>query len=173
MDSNAARAKIKKVVSFIKLLLTECREHFVSVLLNIYLIKDLRDLSILIDQKRFSSGAHVRLSVHTFLAPDTVALDYRFIGVGKQVELKAVLRAELLMSFLIVNGDAEQLDILFVEFVVRITERTCFLGSARCVVFRIKEQDDALALEVGKFYRVAVLIFRFKVWCLIAFFEHK
>lgn len=77
------------------------------------------------------------------------------------------------MSFLIIDRYAKQLDIFLFEFVVRITERTCFLGSARCVVFWIEEQNDALSLKICKLDRIAVLIFRFKVWCLIAFFEHK
>ncbi len=63
------------------------------------------------------------------------------------------------MSFLIVNGDAKQLDILLYEFVVRITERACFLRSARCVVLRIKEKDDALAFVIGQLDRIPVLIF--------------
>ena len=53
------------------------------------------------------------------------------------------------MSFLIVNGNAEQLDIFLFEFVVRITERARFLRSAGCVVLRIEEKDDALAFEIG------------------------
>ena len=77
------------------------------------------------------------------------------------------------MGLFIVDGNTEQLNILFLEFVVRITERTCFLRSARCIVFRIEEQHDALPLKIGKLDWVAVLIFRVKVRCLVAFFEHK
>ncbi len=53
------------------------------------------------------------------------------------------------MSFLIIDRDAKQLDILFFKFVVRITERTCFLRSARCVVFRIEKENDTLSFEIG------------------------
>jgi len=53
------------------------------------------------------------------------------------------------MGLFVIDGNAEQLDVLFFEFVVRITERTCFLRSARCVVFRVEEKHDALSFEVG------------------------
>ena len=77
------------------------------------------------------------------------------------------------MSLLIIDRNAEKLDVLFFEFVVRITERARFLRSARCVVFWVKEQDHALTFIIRKFYRIAVVVFRFKVWGLVAFFEHK
>ena len=77
------------------------------------------------------------------------------------------------MGLFIVDGNTEQLNVLFFEFVVRITERTCFLRSARCVVFRIEEQNNPLAFEVGKLDRITILILRTETRCLIAFFEHK
>ena len=52
------------------------------------------------------------------------------------------------MCVLVIDRNTQELDILLLEFVVRITERACFLRSARCVVFWIKEQNNALALEV-------------------------
>ena len=51
------------------------------------------------------------------------------------------------MGLFVIDRDTEQLYVLFVEFVVRITERACFKRSTRCVVFRVKEQDDALTFE--------------------------
>ncbi len=62
------------------------------------------------------------------------------------------------MRLFIVYRNAEQLDVLLFEFVVRITERTCFLRSARCVVFRVEEKHDALSFEIGQLYRIAVLV---------------
>jgi len=77
------------------------------------------------------------------------------------------------MSLFVINRNAKQLDIFLFEFVVRITERTCFLRSARCVVFRIEEKNDTLTFEIGKLNGIAVLILRFEIRRLIAFFEHK
>ena len=109
------------------------------MLFDIHLIKYLRDLSILVDQKRGAVYAHVFLAVHTLLRPDAVFLDDIFVRVGDQVELESVLRPEFLMRLFVIDRDAKELDILLIEFVVRITERACFLGSARGVVFRIEE----------------------------------
>lgn len=77
------------------------------------------------------------------------------------------------MCLFVVDGNPKKLDILFLEFVVRITERACFLGSARCVVFRVKEQNDPLTLEIGQRNGIAVMVLRFEVRCLVSFFEHK
>ena len=76
------------------------------------------------------------------------------------------------MRLFAVGRNPQQLYILFVETVVRVTERTNFLRSARGVVFGIKEKNDALSLKIGKLHLVAVLIFRFEIGCFITYFEH-
>jgi hypothetical protein len=53
------------------------------------------------------------------------------------------------MSLLIIDRNTEQLYVLFLKFVVRITERACFLRSARGVVFRVEEKNDALSFKIG------------------------
>ena len=143
------------------------------MLFDIHLIKNLCDLSILVDQKRLPVGAHVLLSVHALLDPDPVFIDDLLVVVSDKIELQSVLRSEFLMRLYVIDRDAKELDIVLIEFVVRITERACFLGSARGVVFRIKEQDDTLSLEVGELYRIAVLVFRFEVRRFVTCFEHK
>ena len=109
------------------------------MLFDIYLIKHLRDLSILVDEKSLAIDPHVLLSVHAFLDPDAILLDNILLGVGHKIELQSVLRAEFLVRLFIVGRNTKELYVLLFEFVVRITERACFLGSARCVVFRIEE----------------------------------
>ena len=120
------------------------------MLFDIYLIKDLRDLSILVDEKCLAIDPHVFLSVHALLDPHAVFFDDVFLGIRDKVELKSVLRPKFLMRLFVIDRNAKELDILFIEFVVRITERTCFFGSARGVVFRVEEQDDTLTFEVRK-----------------------
>jgi hypothetical protein len=164
---------VRKKLCLIYLLLTECLEYFISVLINIHLIKNFRDLSILVDQKSLPGDAHVLFSIHALLTPNAVSLNHFVVGVGNQIELESVFGTKLLVCFLVVDGNAKELDILLLEFVVRITERTCFFRSARCVVFRIKEKYDTLAFEIGELYRIAVLVLRIEIRCLIAFFEHK
>ena len=143
------------------------------MLLDIYLIEYLSDFSILVDKERLPGRSHVLLPVHAFFAPNAILLNDRLVGIRKQVELKSVLRSEFLVSLLVVDGDAQQLDVLIFKFVVRITERACFLRSTRCVVFRIEEKYYALAFEVGQFNGIAVLILRFEIRSFVTFFEHK
>ena len=131
-----------------KLLFTKGFEHLVGMTLDIYLVEDLRDLAFFIDQERRPINAHVLFPVHGFLGPDSVGLNDFLLCVSDQVELEAILRTKLLMCFLTVDRNAQQLDLLLIEFVVRITERACFERSARCVVFRVKEKNDALTFVV-------------------------
>lgn len=77
------------------------------------------------------------------------------------------------MRLLIVHRNAQDLNILIKEFVVRITERARFFRSARCVVFRVKKQDDPFAPKILEIYRIAVLIAGVKFGSLIAFLEHN
>ena len=128
------------------------------MLFDIYLIKDLRDLSLFVDQERCAVYTHILLSVHAFLGPHAILFDYILVRIRNQVEVQSVLRAKLLMGLFVIDGNAEELYIVLVEFVVRITERTCFERSARGVVFRIEEQNNTLALKVGKLYGFAILI---------------
>ena len=75
------------------------------------------------------------------------------------------------MSLFVINRNAKQLDIFLFEFVVRITERTCFLRSARCVVFRIEEKNDTLTFEIGKLDLLACVVQNGKVRRLLPDFE--
>ena len=63
----------------------------------INLIKDLCDLSILVDEESLTVDAHVLLSVHALFDPHTVLLDDVLLGIGYEVELQPILRLELLM----------------------------------------------------------------------------
>jgi hypothetical protein len=93
-------------------------------------------------------------------------------GIRQQVERQVVFGAEFLMRFFAVGRYAEQLDFLFVEDVVRVTERTSLERSARRVVFRIEKQHNAPALEIRKLHRIPILVLAFEIGCFIAFFEH-
>ena len=115
---------------------------------NINLIKDLRDLSILVDEKRLPVDSHVLLPIHALLDPYAVLLDNILLSIGDKIEFQSVLGAEFLMLLFVVGRDAKELDVLRIEFVVRITERASLECSARRVVFGVEEQDDTLSLEV-------------------------
>ena len=140
--------------------------------LDINFVEYLRDLAFLVDQECRPLNAHILFPVHGFFLPDAVFLHDVFFGVGEQIEGQIVFRPKFLMRFFAVGRYAEQLDFLFVEDVVRITERANLERSAGSVVFRVEKQHDTLPLEIRKLHRVSVLIFAFEIRCLIAFFEH-
>lgn len=140
---------------------------------DIHFVEDLRDLSFLVDQKCLPNRTHVLFSVHALLAPNTVAFDYRFVGVGEQVERKLKFRDKLLVRLFIVGRDAQNLDALFLKCVVGIAERTCFLRATRSIVLWIEIEHDPLTFEIRQLHRRPILIFRFEVGSLVAFFEHK
>jgi len=118
------------------------------MLFNINLVEDLHDRAVLIDQESLPVNARVLLAVHRFFDPDTVFLHDFLVGVGDQVELKSIFRSKLLMGLLAVGRNSQKLYILFFKCVVRITERACFLGSARGVVFGVEKQHGALSSEI-------------------------
>ena len=140
---------------------------------DVHLIEDLHDLAFSVDQKRRSLDAHVLFTVHRFFHPDAVFLHDVLFSVGQKVESKVVFRPEFLMRLFTVGGNAEQLDVLFIEDVVRVTERAGLERSARRVVFRVEKQHNALAFEIRKLYGISILVLAFEIRCLIAFFEHK
>ena len=63
------------------------------------------------------------------------------------------------MRLFVVSRNADDHNVFFIKFVARITERTRFLGSTRCVVFGIEPENDAFASKVIQADRIAVLIF--------------
>lgn len=140
---------------------------------NVYLIEDLGDLPVFIDEERLSSGSHVLLPVHALFTPDAVVANDLLIGIGDQRVGKTEFRDELLMRLFVVNRNSDHPNVLCLVFVVRVTERARFLRSARRIVLRIEPQDHPLAFQVGKPDGVAVLVFRGKIRCLIAFFQHN
>lgn len=134
------------------------------------LIKYLYYFSIFIDKKGLSHSAHVLFTVHALFDPDAVCLDDLFLGVGYQSIGEIEFRDKFQVRLFVVDRNAQYLDVLFAVFVVRITERTCFFRSARCVVFRVEPKHDTLALEILKIYEVAILIVCREVRSLVTFF---
>jgi hypothetical protein len=66
-------------------------EHLVSMLRHIYLIKNFGDPAILVDKEGLAVRAHVLFPVQRLFTPDAVCLNDLFVGIGYEIELKAVL----------------------------------------------------------------------------------
>jgi hypothetical protein len=92
------------------------------------------------------------------------------IGIGDQRVRQIKFADKFLVRFFAVPGNSENNDVFFCEGVVCITKRTCFLGSARRVVFGVKPYNHALALKILEADRVSVLVSGCKYRRFIAFF---
>ena len=57
--------------------------------------------------------------------------------------------------------------------IVGVAERARLFCAAGRVVLWVKIQHHPLALKIGQFYVVAILILSIKIRCLVAFFQHK
>ena len=62
------------------------------------------------------------------------------------------------MRLFAVSRNPDHLDIFLVKSAARITERTCFLGSAWCIVFWIEPKYNALAAKILEADGIAVLV---------------
>ncbi len=139
---------------------------------HIDLVKNVDDLAVAIDQERGSVDAHVFLAVHAFFRPDTILLDHVLFGVGNELVRQVELGDKLLVRLLAIGRNSENHNVLVVKFVARITERTRFLGSARCVVFGIKPKHDTFAAVIRELDRITILIAGLEFRCLVANFYH-
>ena len=118
------------------------------MLRDIYLVKDLSDLAVFVDQKSLAVRAHVRFSVHALFSPDAVFFDDILVCIGNERIWQIKFRDEFLVRLFVVDRDAYDGNVFLVKFVARITERTRFFGSARCVVFWIEPKHDAFPAKV-------------------------
>jgi hypothetical protein len=63
--------------------LLQCLEHFVVVLIDLYLGKYVRDLAGFVDEERCALDAHVLFAVHGLLFPDAISFDHLLVGIGQ------------------------------------------------------------------------------------------
>ena len=154
----------------ISLFLAKRLEDLVGVFGDVYFVENLGDLPVFVNQECLAVGAHVLFAVHRFFAPYLVLLHYIFIGVGDECIGQIELRDKFLMRLFVVDRYSDDRNVFLIEFVARITERTRFFGSARCVVFWIEPKHDAFATVIFQTDGIAVLIFGCKVGSFVAFF---
>jgi len=79
------------------LLIFQCCEYLVVVLLDLNFRKDVRDLSLLVDNKRCPLDSHVLLSIHGFLFPRAVGFDDLLIRICEQWKIEIKLVFELVV----------------------------------------------------------------------------
>ncbi len=84
--------------------------------------------------------------------------DFAF-DVCQEREGQIIFRGEGLMGDFVVEADTQDGDAFGEVLLVVVTEAARFFGAARCVVFGVEVEDDALSGEVGEFDGVAVGVF--------------
>lgn len=115
---------------------------------DIDLVEDLDYPALLVDEECLAVGAHIFLAVHRFLDPYAVFLDHLLVRIGDQRIWQVEFGDELLVRLLVIDRDADDLNILLVKLVARIPERTRFERSARRVVLRIEPENDTFAGKI-------------------------
>src|SRR5437879_5645927 len=74
-----------------------CLEHFVGVIVGLYLGPDLANDAFFIDQEGGALDTHIFLAIHALLFIDVIALGDLGLGVGEQREGQAELLSKLLV----------------------------------------------------------------------------
>ena len=72
-------------------------EYLTGMVFGLYLLEDLFDLALLIDQEGGSMNTHVRSSHKLLLSPNAVSVRNLMVLVGQKGEGKAILGFELLV----------------------------------------------------------------------------
>src|SRR5262249_20656626 len=90
---------------------------------------------------------------------------------GEQPERQVELLGELLVRFLVVGRDTEDLDLALAELRVVVAEGAGLLRAAGRVVLRIKVEDDLAAAKVRERGALAILIDRLERGRRVALLE--
>ena len=117
---------------------------------HLHLGPELDDRAAAVHQRRGALDAHVGFSVHALLHPDAEGPEQNLLLIREQARAELVLVAELAVLLDRIGRNAEQLDAERRELRLQAGEVDGLLRAARCVVLRIEEQDEGLALQRGK-----------------------
>ena len=70
-------------------------------------------------------------------------------GVGQERKIQLILADKFAVGFFIVSTNAKHGHLEFVEGRQIVAKATGFLGATRCVVLRVKVQNETLPLQAG------------------------
>jgi SAM-dependent methyltransferase len=125
-----------------------------------------------VDEKRRTLYAFGDLAVHVFFDDHAERVAKLRIDVRKELERNVVLRFEFLMRGDRVAADADNLDAFALEARVCVAELRRFVRSTRCVVFRIKPQNQRLIEKIAAVHRLARIVEHRNARHLRAYVEH-
>jgi hypothetical protein len=125
------------------------------VIFYFYVVPDLLDFTVGIDQESTADDALVRVT-HEFLhAPRAVGFDHFVVGIAEEREIQFLLGAKFGQGFFRVGAGAQNQDADFVEVFLCVAKLGRFGRSTGGVGFGKEEEDDAPAAEIGKRERCA------------------
>jgi len=120
------------------------------VIFYFYVVPDLFDFAVGVDQERAAYDALVRVA-HEFLhAPHSVGFDHFVVGIAEQREIQFLLNAKFGEGFLRVGAGAQNQHAYFVEVFLCVAKLGRFSRSTGGVGLGKEEEHDAPAAEIGE-----------------------
>src|SRR5262245_25698729 len=123
------------------------------MLFGLYLVEDLFDLSLFINQKSHAVIAHVLSAQKLLLTIGTIGFRNRLVGIRQKTEGQVVLGREFSVGSFAIERYSQDLNAAPLEFSKCIAKLTCFPGATRRVVFGIEIEHDLLAAKILQFDR--------------------
>ena len=108
------------------------------------------DSPVRTDQERAANYTHVGAAHELFELPGAERFDGFVVGVTQERKIQFLFCLKICQRFHGIGADAEDGDPLRFEFWLVIAEFAGFGRAARCAGFRIKIDQDSLALEIGE-----------------------
>lgn len=125
--------------------------------INLHLFPDAGDLAITVDQHRGALYAHVCLAIHALLLPHAVSFQYGLGLVGGKNHSEIVFFNEPVVAFDVIRGNANDRCVDGGELIRQRGEGNGFVRAGRRIVFRIEEEDDRAATEMGERHGIAAI----------------
>jgi hypothetical protein len=133
---------------------------------------DVFDFAGFADEEGAADDAIVGAAHELFFLPGAELGDELVSGVAEEWEIEILLSLEGGLGFDGIGAEAEDGDVELVEVFFCVTKLGRFDGSTGGVGFRVEEEEDALAGEVGEGKSFALVGFQGEVGGFGAGFEH-
>lgn len=128
----------------------------------------MNDFALRINDKCGALNPETLAAVHRFFFEYAIKVADGFFFVGEQRKVEVLLVAERAMALHAVSRDAEHLIAQSLEVGEMVTEPLSFSRAARCIVFRIEIEHDAVAAQGRERNRRTGVALERKVRCFHA-----
>src|SRR5580658_3162393 len=145
-------------------------EGFGGVAFYANFVPDFFDFTVGADQKGAADDAEKGFAEKFFHAARSVGFDSIEFGIAEEREIQFLFLLETGQGLHGIGADAEDDDVLLVQFRAQIAEIAGFDGAAGGVGFGIEIEQDALAFEVSQGDFFAFVGFEVEVGGFVAFF---